>query len=131
MLTTEQVRTRIKTVTRRIGWQTLQPGTLLQPVVKSQGLRRGEQVERIGGPIRVVNVRRERLDTMAEDEGYGRQEVKAEGFEGHPEHGDPSAFCAMFSDHNRCGWGQVITRIEFEYLPHGDTEPGSLAKRKK
>jgi hypothetical protein len=50
-LTTAQVRARTKTVTRRVGWTFLKPGDLLQPVVKCRGLKKGERVEKIGGPI--------------------------------------------------------------------------------
>jgi hypothetical protein len=53
-LTTDQVRSRTKTVTRRLGWKDLKPGTLLQPVVKAQGIPKGGKVEKIGGLIRVT-----------------------------------------------------------------------------
>lgn len=55
-LTTDQVRRRTKTVTRRMGWRRLKPGTLLQPIVKGQGIPKGGHVETIGGPIRVLRV---------------------------------------------------------------------------
>lgn len=58
-LTSTQINDRTKTVTRRLGWSRLRPGTLLQPVVKAQGLKKGEKVQKVGGPIRVVSVRRE------------------------------------------------------------------------
>lgn len=60
-LTAEQIRNRTKTVTRRLRWFRLKPGALLQPVLKSQGLKKGEHVEKICGHIRVVGVRREPL----------------------------------------------------------------------
>jgi hypothetical protein len=60
-LTTDQIRNRTKTVTRRLGWARLKPGTLLQPIVKGQGIPKGGKVETIGGPIRVVRVDREPL----------------------------------------------------------------------
>lgn len=75
-LTTAQIRDRSKTVTRRAGWTFLKAGALLQPVVNSQGLRKGQQVETIGGPIRIVDVRRERLDAITQ------QDVYREGFLG-------------------------------------------------
>jgi hypothetical protein len=105
-MTTQQIRNRTKTVTRRIGWATLKPGTLLQPVVKSQGLKRGEKVEKIGGPIRVLKVTRDRLDEMT------FAEVTLEGFPGWSVH----EFFFMFCQHNRCEKSTVITRIEFEYV---------------
>ena len=104
-LTTDQVRQRTKTVTRRLGWQDLKPGTLLQPVVKAQGIPKGGKVEKIGGPIRVVSVRRERLDAMTESD------CAAEGFPCYT----AAAFIAMFERHNGCDLRDEITRIEFEY----------------
>lgn len=127
-MTTDQVREQTKTVTRRIGWKTLKPGTLLQPVVKAQGLKKGESVRKIGRPICVVSVRRERLDRMQEPV-YGEQECRAEGF---PEM-TPAEFVAMFCATHRIPdtrpWGlprnrrtpfpmlpcDEVTRIEFSY----------------
>jgi hypothetical protein len=110
-LTTEQVRNQTKTVTRRLGWRTLQPGTLLQPVVKGMGLKKGEKAEKVGSPIRVVKVNREPLEFMAKDPVYGAREARAEGF--------PSMrgedFVAMFCEHNACRPETEVTRIEFEY----------------
>jgi hypothetical protein len=60
-LTTEQVRNRTKTVTRRVGWRFAKVGDVVQPVVKAQGLKKGEHPQPIGGPIRFVAVDRERL----------------------------------------------------------------------
>jgi hypothetical protein len=105
-LTVDQVRHRMKTVTRRLGWKDLQPGTLLQPVVKAQGLKKGEKVQKIGGPIRVVSVRREPLDAMT------AADCVKEGFG----HYSTAAFIAMFERHNRCDLTDIITRIEFEYM---------------
>ena len=105
-LTTDQVRARTKTVTRRIGWVRLKAGTLLQPVVKSQGLKKGERVETIGGPIRVVSVRREQLMAMPQADC--------------PKEGFPDDvvvdFLAMFCEHNKVSVNDTVTRIEFEYV---------------
>ncbi|MCR4374198.1 MAG: hypothetical protein NUW22_05055 [Acidobacteria bacterium] len=106
-LTTDQVRTQTKTVTRRLGWKTLKPGTLLQPVVKSQGLKKGETVERIGGPIRVIDVVVERLNG-----GVSQSDVWREGF---PQM-SPEQFIDMFCHHNKCERTAEITRIHFEYM---------------
>ena len=46
-MTTEAVRRREKTVTLRLGWWKLQPGTILQAVEKAQGLKKGEHVKPI------------------------------------------------------------------------------------
>ena len=51
MLTTEQIKNRTKTVTRRLGWRNAKPGDVVQPIVKGQGLQKGETVQKIGGPI--------------------------------------------------------------------------------
>lgn len=119
MLTTEQVRRREKTVTRRIGWRNAKRGDVVQPVVKGQGLKKGEKVEKIGGPIRIVSVRRERLDAMATQDDYYRidhPEVIAEGFYGVPGWHTPVEFISQFCQHNRCQQWDEITRIEFEYV---------------
>lgn len=115
-LTTEQVRNQTKTVTRRTGWKTLKPGTLLQPVMKGMGLKKGDTVEKIGGPIRVVKVGREPLSDLAhplrED---AAAEVDREGFLDM----SPQEFVAMFRKHNGLKRDCFVTRIEFEYLPEG------------
>lgn len=121
-LTTEQVRARTKTVTRRLGWKTAKAGDLLQPVLRAQGLNKGERVQKLGGPIRVVSVRRERLGAIT------RADVVREGF--------PSMtvaeFIEMFGRSHRireitagrkhlrmtrpCGPDDEVTRIEFAYV---------------
>jgi hypothetical protein len=104
-LTTAQIRNRTKTVTRRMGWATAKRGDVVQPIVKGQGLRKGEHVERIGDPIRFVSVRREPLNRCS-------HEMAEEGF--------PlmtaEAFIAMFCMQNGCTPDTIITRIEFEYV---------------
>lgn len=110
-LTTEQVRRQTKTVTRRLGWATVTPGTLIQPVVKGMGLKKGEKVEKIGSPIRVVKVSRERLEAI-DNEEYGTAESQREGF---PEM-TGYEFVTMFCEHNGCAPDAVVTRIEFEYV---------------
>lgn len=105
-LTAEQMLAQTKTVTRRIGWQVLRPGTLLQPVRKAMGLKKGEQVERLGPPIRVVDVRRERLDQLT------WTECQLEGFPTMP----PAEFIAMFCrTHKPCQAHWLVTRIAFEF----------------
>lgn len=53
-LTTDQIRDRTKTVTRRKGWKFLKAGDTLNACVKCMGLRPGEQIERLA-IIRVVD----------------------------------------------------------------------------
>jgi hypothetical protein len=117
-LTTEQIRNQTKTVTRRIGWKNLQPGTLLQPVEKCQGLKKGEGVKKIGGPIRVVSVRRERLSRLVYDSpDWARREVVAEGF---PQMNRFEFFGFFSKTHGAKSEAQAlameVTRIEFEYV---------------
>lgn len=45
MLTPDQILNQTKTVTRRLGWATLKPGTLVRAVRKCQGLKKGEKIE--------------------------------------------------------------------------------------
>lgn len=126
-LTTAQVRARTKTVTRRTGWLSLKPGTLLQPVVKAQGIPKGGKVEKIGGPIRVVSVRREPLDRMLGGFGYGMSDLAREGFEGQLSLMEfVRMFCATHRVRDEAVLGRVayralrpsdeVTRIEFEYV---------------
>ncbi len=117
-LTTEQVHRREKTVTRRRGWWDIKKGDLIQPVLKSQGIPKGGTVEKIGGPIRVVSVRRERLRRLLAEPRYGRLEVKREGFG----HMTRRAFVEFFaSSHgidftDDAGLATEVNRIEFEYV---------------
>lgn len=116
-LTVAQVRARTKTVTRRTGWAWVAPGTLIQPVVQSQGLKKGARVEPIGLPIRIVAVREEPLSRLvASPASYGAPECRREGF---PEL-TPQQFVEMFAAHNRCLWTDLVTRLEFEYLDMPD-----------
>lgn len=117
-LTTEQVRRREKTVSRRLGPQAAKakPGELRQPIVKGQGLKKGEHVDKIGGPIRFVDVRLEPLRRMIDDLEYGRREVVLEGF---PDM-TPQQFVTFFMAANECHVGEILTRIAFEYLEVSD-----------
>lgn len=118
-LTTDQIRKGTKTVTRRMGWRTLKPGTLLQPVRKGMGLKPGEKVERLRGPIRVIEVHHEPLRMLLDSPIYGQRECVREGF---PDY-TPEGFIAMFCrSHKGCTPDSVVTRIHFEYLPD---QPGA------
>ena len=105
MLTTEQVRNKTKTVTRRLGWWNLQPGEMVNACVKCMGLKKGEKIEKIC-QIRIISTRAEPLDAITQDE------VIREGF---PEW-DRRQFVTMFLDHNNCAFGEIVNRIEFEYI---------------
>ncbi|WP_232330806.1 hypothetical protein [Nocardia fusca] len=105
-LTEPQVRARSKTVTRRMGWHVLRPGDRLTLCRKVMGRRRGEPLVRIVD-VRVLAVRRERLDEITSDE------VLAEGF---PEM-TPAEFVEFFcGTHKGCTPESTVTRIEWRYL---------------
>lgn len=106
-ITEAQIRDRTKTVTRRLGWKTLQPGTILNACRKCQGLRKGEKVEVIC-QIKVVSVRREWLSNVT------TVDVRREGFP----HMTRWDFMCMFLDAHKIPWGTdpEVTRIEFEYI---------------
>lgn len=110
-LTTEQMLSRTKTVTRRLGWATLKPGTVLQAVEKSQGLGKGGKVRRLH-QIRVVDVRREPLFYITSED------VAREGFP----RMSRDDFIAMFCKHMRCEKEEHVTRIEFEHLAGPEAE---------
>lgn len=104
-MTTEQIRDHSKTVTRRLGWLFLSRGDLVQPVEKAQGLKKGERVKKIGCPIRIVFVNRERLDVVT------RGDIWCEGFR----YLSKPKFISMFCKANRCSPDTIVTRIVFEY----------------
>ncbi len=112
-LTTEQIRDRTKTVTRRVGWGFLQPGDIVNACVKCMGLKPGEKVQRLA-QIRIVRTRIEPLSRMILDGDYGASEAAKEGFPGWS--GDQ--FVDMFLDHMPTKFGKLtlVNRIEFEYV---------------
>jgi hypothetical protein len=113
-MTTEAVRDRSKTVTRRLGWWNLQPGTILQAVEKAQGLEKGEHVKPIC-VIRVVSVHPEDL----RDIKFYANDTAREGF---PEL-SPWQFVEMFDKANGCGIAARVNRIEFEYVAPSPVAP--------
>jgi hypothetical protein len=107
-LTADQILNQTKTVTRRLGWQFLRPGDLIQPVKKCQGLKAGEKVERLGPPIKVTSVRREPLEAILNEwsgaalEGFSEMTTRQ--------------FWLFFSNANKCPLTATVTRIGFEYM---------------
>ncbi|TXH46022.1 MAG: ASCH domain-containing protein [Desulfurellales bacterium] len=106
-ITTRQIVDRTKTVTRRRGWKTLKPGTLIRAVKKGMGLKPGEQLEPLA-VLCVVDVRREPLHAIDDED------VQREGFV-MPAH----EFVEMFCRHMGGDRNQILTRIEFRYVPGG------------
>ncbi len=105
--TQKQIREGDKFVTRRLGWKFLKVGDLIRPIVKGQGLKKGEKIEVIRGPLRVVSVRREFLDQIIFEENGTANE-------GFPEL-TLEDFIKRFCKHMKCTPKTLITRIEFEY----------------
>ena len=104
-LTTQQFRDRTKDVTRRLGWQKLKVGELLNACEKCQGIKPGEKIVKLG-QIRVKSVRREMLLACTDAEAVR---------EGFPEL-TGEQFIAMFCTHMKCDPSTVVTRIEYEYI---------------
>lgn len=117
-LTTSQISNRTKTVTRRLGWKSLKPGTLLQAVEKSQGLKKGEKVRKLA-VIRVVAKHRGALSQMLDRGPFGYSDDCAR--EGFPKM-SPEEFVAFFTKANRCDRDEWVTRIEFEYVDEAGRE---------
>lgn len=134
-LTTDQIRNRTKTVTRRTMWAWLKPGDELQACVKCMGLKKGEKIEKLC-VIVVTDVRREPLDFMETEDSkypgnlrevltdnqcnypddYGNIEAEKEGFPNMT----GSEFVRMFCENMNCEANIEVTRIEFKYL---DSQP--------
>ena len=104
-ITTQPVRNRTKTVTRRLGWWFLSPGDIVMACVKCRGLRKGEKIERIT-PIRILRTYGEPLNKIT------KEDCTKEGFP----YMEPTDFIEMFCTHNKCDQGIKINRIEFEYV---------------
>lgn len=104
-LTTPQVRSHEKDVTRRLGWDDLKPGDRVCAVVKGQGIPKGGKVERIC-VIECVSNRKEMLCAITS------AEVLREGFKCM----SPSDFVKMFCKHTKCEPRDFVNRIEFKYI---------------
>jgi hypothetical protein len=111
-LTTPQFLDESKDITRRLGWENLKPGDALMACEKCQGIKKGEQMVKLGEII-VMSVTREPLHRMTADALYGREEVIREGF---PEM-SAGEFVDMFCKHMKCLPSQIVTRIEFRHAP--------------
>jgi len=122
-LTTDQIRNRSKTVTRRMNWLKLKAEDRLQACVKCMGLKPGEKLQKLA-VIEVVSVRREKLNTLLgvpQSEVAGdfytpseaRDEINAEGFPLLTAAEFVKFFCAS---HKGCTPETDVTRIEFRYV---------------
>lgn len=105
MLTTEQIKNRTKTVTRRLGWRNLKAGQLVRACRKCMGLKKGEKIEQLS-IIRIVSVRPEFLSFVTDEE------AKKEGFPNM----SGLEFIDFFCEKMDCHKNKIVTRIEFEYV---------------
>lgn len=119
--TVDAVVERRKTVTRRAGWHMLAPGDRLTLCRKVMGRRKGEPLDRLA-EVRVVSTRREPLNAITDEdvelEGFGWDDL--DGYTCSDE-GTPGAlalaFARFFVDKMGGSIDQVVTRVEWEYLP--------------
>ena len=105
-LTISQVRGQTKTITRRLGWDSLNVGDRLQPIEKGMGLKKGESQVMLGGPIEVVSIRKEPIAAITQSD------VIAEGFP----LWTPAEFIEFICSKNKCNPDTIVNRIEFKYL---------------
>ena len=117
--TEDAVRARIKKVTRRTGWwrdvrgkRLVLPGHELTLCRKVMGRKAGEPLVRLV-EVEVIDVRREPLARMLEDEEYGRREVALEGF---PEMEPVEFVRTYFLQAQHLDLRCDVTRIEWRYL---------------
>jgi len=102
--TTEQIKNRTKTVTRRMGWKFLRRGDLIEAVAKYRGVRVADRQKL--ATIRVISARRQRLSYISPDD------CEAEGFPNY----SPGMFINLFCKMNKCKRGAWVTVIWFEYV---------------
>jgi hypothetical protein len=113
-LTAEQMRTREKSVTRRLGWAFLRPGDLVCAIEQGQGLKKGERVKRMV-VIQVIDAYPQRLRTLLDHPDYGEIEAIKEGFPSL----SPAQFVERFCLHNRVTPETMVNRVEFEFVERG------------
>lgn len=113
-LTEKQFIAGTKTVTRRLAWRNLRPGTRLVAVRKTQGLKRGEHPV-VLGTIEVVSAWQEPLNRITPED------VVREGFPGL----SVWDFITMFCTHMKCMPEAEVTRIEFRKVASAE-EPGEV-----
>ena len=106
-ITQEQIRNKTKTVTRRLGWNFLRPGDIVNACEKCQGLGKGGKIIKIC-QIKIINTWKEELCEITQTD------VIKEGF--------PfmtiTEFVEMFIKEIKPKHGHrtKVNRIEFEYI---------------
>jgi len=110
MMTTEQVRNKTKTVTRRDGWDFVKVGDILQGVEQCQGIPKGGSMVKLHR-IRVTGTRWEPLDRLLKEPEYGKAEMILEGFPRFT----PMQFVTMYLKGAIDKASKEVNRIEFSY----------------
>ena len=117
-LTQEQLISGEKDVTRRLNkygptWKRLKAGDVLWAVKKSQGLKKGEKVERICR-IEVLSVRQEKVGELMRHP-YGKNECVREGFPDMTQY-EFAAYLLTANGLPDSALGAMCTRIEFKKI---------------
>jgi len=102
-LTKKQFLNGTKTITRRLGWNYLEPGDYFMAAEKVMGLKKGEKIRKLG-LCRCLSRRVERLCDIT------WSDVEKEGF---PKMSRDD-FISMFCHSMRCHSHQWVNRIRFE-----------------
>lgn len=110
--TASQVRERMKTVTRRVGWRFLKPNDRILAVEKARGLKKGEPVRALA-VLRIVDVRVEPLSRLVTDAPYAEDELPREGF---PCWSRDDFIRQFLRTHRGTALETEVTRIEFAYV---------------
>lgn len=105
-LTIPQIEAETKTETRRLGWDFLKEGDVLNVVDRTMGFKKGESPRHIR-KIYVEKTWREPLNNIT------REGVYAEGF---PEM-SVKEFIEFFCDSHNCESDTNIRVIQFDYVP--------------
>jgi hypothetical protein len=101
---TEAILNRTKTVTRRLGWDFLQPGDILQACERCLGLKRGEPIRRLI-KIKILSIHSQPLNQISQDD------VVKEGYPDWTPDDYVRHFCKVF----KVKPDTPINRIEFAY----------------
>ncbi len=104
-LTSGKILDETKTVTRRVGWWNLIPGTKLCVVDRVMGFKKGEKPTRLK-VIEVISVRAEPLNHITQED------VVKEGFPGWT----TKQFVSFFCEKMKCKPTLMVNRIEFKYV---------------
>lgn len=119
-----------KDITRRLGWDFLEPAVQLWPVHKCMGFQKGDGPIRLREkPIVVTDTRKELLNSLLSyklpitsyhthhpdllfySEAEAWNDVEREGFPGK----SPEWFVTMFCELNKCEQDTLVNRIVFRY----------------